>query len=146
MEDATAAEISAAVEATGVATATSVREFAQLLEEVNLNHIPCGSRWLMLQLRPSLPAPISRCVPPLRPAAKSIEPRSPQTFTGDVGGTLPPAVTAGGRGFIVTGSDDFVGVGAALQHSCDIQPNACANAANSGTASGVTVADCDVQV
>ncbi|KAL8277221.1 hypothetical protein RQP46_010394 [Phenoliferia psychrophenolica] len=66
-----------------------------------------------------------------------------QTFTGDVGGSLPPDLTVGGRGFVVTGSDDFVGKGAALQRSCDIQHNACANAANSGGA--FTVGDCDTQ-
>lgn len=32
-----------------------------------------------------------------------------QTFTGQLGGAAP-AVTAGGRGFIVEGSDEFVGV------------------------------------
>lgn len=66
-----------------------------------------------------------------------------QTFTGALGGAAP-AVTAGGRGFVVQGSDDFLNVGAALTRSCDIQHNACANAANSGSA-GVSVSDCDAQ-
>ncbi|KAJ4001695.1 hypothetical protein F5050DRAFT_1708057 [Lentinula boryana] len=70
-----------------------------------------------------------------------------QTFTGDVGGQLPPAVTAGGRGFVVAGEtgDSFLNVSAALQRSCSIQHNACADAANSGAAAGVTVSDCDTQ-
>ncbi|KAJ3800924.1 hypothetical protein GGU11DRAFT_771301 [Lentinula aff. detonsa] len=70
-----------------------------------------------------------------------------QTFTGDVGGQLPPAVTAGGRGFVVAGEtgDSFLNVSAALQRSCSIQHNACADAANSGAAAGVTVGDCDTQ-
>ncbi|KAL8283946.1 hypothetical protein RQP46_005059 [Phenoliferia psychrophenolica] len=64
------------------------------------------------------------------------------TFTGTLGGAAPE-VTAGGRGFIVSGSDDFVNSAAALKRSCDIQHNACANAANSG--GGFTVAECDAQ-
>ncbi|KAK0487447.1 hypothetical protein IW261DRAFT_1447904 [Armillaria novae-zelandiae] len=67
-----------------------------------------------------------------------------QTFTGALGGATAPAVTAGGRGFVVEGSDDFLNVGAALTRSCDIQHNACANAANSGSA-GISVSDCDSQ-
>lgn len=45
------------------------------------------------------------------------------------------------------GSDDFLNVNAALGRSCDIQHNACANAANSaaGRASGLTAGQCDSQ-
>lgn len=70
-----------------------------------------------------------------------------QTFTGDVGGSLPPAVTTGERGFVVAGEtgDSFLNLSAALQRSCSIQHNACADAANSGAAPGVTVGDCDTQ-
>ncbi|TFY52660.1 hypothetical protein EVJ58_g9887, partial [Rhodofomes roseus] len=67
-----------------------------------------------------------------------------QTFTGALGGIAPPAVTAGGRGFVVANNDDFVNVAAALGRSCDVQHNQCANAANSGSQS-VTVSDCDQQ-
>ncbi|KAK0464532.1 uncharacterized protein EV420DRAFT_1049078 [Desarmillaria tabescens] len=67
-----------------------------------------------------------------------------QTFTGALGGAAAPAVTAGGRGFVVQGSDSFLNVGAALTRSCDIQHNACANVANSGGAS-ISVSDCDAQ-
>jgi len=69
-----------------------------------------------------------------------------QTFTGALGGA-PPAVTTGGRGFVVSGSDDFLNVAAALGRSCDIQHNACANSANSdaGRSSGLTVGQCDAQ-
>jgi hypothetical protein len=38
-----------------------------------------------------------------------------------VGDITAPAVTAGGRGFIVEGSDDFLNLAAALGRSCDIQ-------------------------
>ena len=60
-----------------------------------------------------------------------------------VGGATAPAVTKGGRGFVVQGSDDFLNVGAALGRSCDIQHNQCANKANSG--GGFTVGACDQQ-
>lgn len=60
-----------------------------------------------------------------------------------VGGSAP-AVTAGDRGFVVDGeSDSFVNSAAALGRSCDVQHNACADAANSG--GGFTVGACDTQ-
>jgi len=71
-----------------------------------------------------------------------------QTFTGAVGGSLPPAVTASGTTFVVTGEtgDVFQNLSAALQRSCSIQHNACADAVNSGSGgAGVNVGDCDTQ-
>ncbi|EGN97967.1 hypothetical protein SERLA73DRAFT_109254 [Serpula lacrymans var. lacrymans S7.3] len=68
-----------------------------------------------------------------------------QTFTGALGGVTAPAVTAGGTGFVVQGSDSFVNLPAALGRPCDIQHNQCADAANSGSASGLTVSQCDQQ-
>lgn len=71
-----------------------------------------------------------------------------QTFTGALGGATAPAVTKGGRGFVVAGqSSDFVNIAAALGRSCDVQHNACANIANSasGKSSGLTVGQCDTQ-
>lgn len=67
-----------------------------------------------------------------------------QTFTGTLGGA-PPAVVSGTgtRPFTVNG-DTFVGEGAALQRSCSVQHNACANAANSGSLSG-GVSQCETQ-
>ncbi|KZS91066.1 hypothetical protein SISNIDRAFT_487758 [Sistotremastrum niveocremeum HHB9708] len=53
-----------------------------------------------------------------------------QTFTGSLGG-LPPPVVAGGKGFIVNGSQ-FIQKAGALGRSCDEQHNACADAANGG--------------
>ncbi|KAH0426612.1 hypothetical protein CcaCcLH18_10216 [Colletotrichum camelliae] len=59
-----------------------------------------------------------------------------QTFTGSLGGAPPPVIqTSGTRPFSVKG-DTFVGKNAALGRSCDVQHNACANAANSGQLSG----------
>ncbi|GFP57680.1 pathogenicity cluster 5 protein d [Trichoderma asperellum] len=67
-----------------------------------------------------------------------------QTFTGTLGGPPPPVISGtGNRPFSVNG-DTFVTVGAALQRSCSIQHNACANAANSGKLSG-GVGQCDTQ-
>ena len=67
-----------------------------------------------------------------------------QSFTGALGGIAPAVVSsAGDRPFTVNGNT-FVKAGAAIQRSCDIQHNACANAANSGSIE-VSVADCDAQ-
>lgn len=67
-----------------------------------------------------------------------------QTFTGTLGGAPPPVVSsAGARPFSVNGNT-FVNSGAALQRSCSIQHNACADAANSGNLAG-GVGQCDAQ-
>ncbi len=67
-----------------------------------------------------------------------------QLFTGTLGGPPPPVISgAGDRPFSVNG-DTFVGSGAALGRSCDVQHNKCANAANSGDISG-GVGQCDAQ-
>ncbi|KAG4025233.1 hypothetical protein MFRU_063g00230 [Monilinia fructicola] len=67
-----------------------------------------------------------------------------QTFTGTLGGAAPPVISsAGNRPFSVNG-DTFVGEGAALQRSCSVQHNACADAANSGTLAGGE-AQCETQ-
>ncbi|KAI1876852.1 uncharacterized protein JN550_000924 [Neoarthrinium moseri] len=64
-------------------------------------------------------------------------------FTGSVGSAPVPVVSsASDRPFSVNG-DTFINLGAAVQRACDVQKNACANAANSG-GSG-SVADCDAQ-
>lgn len=64
-----------------------------------------------------------------------------------VGGAVAPAVTVGGRGFVVAGSDSFLNQAAAIGRSCDIQHNQCANIANSaaGRAQGLSVGQCDQQ-
>ncbi|TVY93620.1 hypothetical protein LAWI1_G000538 [Lachnellula willkommii] len=66
-----------------------------------------------------------------------------QTFTGTLGGAPPPVISsAGTRPFSVNG-DTFVGEGAALQRSCSVQNNACADAVNSGGSGSVS--DCNTQ-
>ncbi|KAK5489728.1 hypothetical protein LTR55_004247 [Exophiala xenobiotica] len=67
-----------------------------------------------------------------------------QTFTGTLGGPPPPVISSSGvRPFSVNG-DTFVNIGAALQRSCAVQHNACANAANSGALAG-GVGQCETQ-
>ncbi|KAI8723002.1 hypothetical protein NCS52_00154800 [Fusarium sp. LHS14.1] len=68
-----------------------------------------------------------------------------QAFAGTLGGPAPPVVSsAGDRPFSVNGNT-FTGAGAAISRSCDIQHNACANAANSGELDG-GIAQCETQV
>ncbi|KAL8693634.1 MAG: hypothetical protein Q9218_001592 [Villophora microphyllina] len=77
-------------------------------------------------------------------ASKSSTADNVQTFTGSLGGPPPPVTSsASARPFSVNGAT-FVNSGAALQRSCAIQHNACASAANSGKISG-GVAQCDTQ-
>lgn len=65
-----------------------------------------------------------------------------------LGGIAAPAITDSGdstRPFLVNGNT-FVNKSAAVQRSCDIQFNACANAFNSGSAAGAfNLADCQNQ-
>ncbi|KAI0487309.1 hypothetical protein F4859DRAFT_250410 [Xylaria cf. heliscus] len=66
--------------------------------------------------------------------------------SGALGGITAPAITNSGdssRPFSVNGNT-FVNQGAAIQRSCDIQNNACSDAANAGKA-GFTVNDCQKQ-
>ncbi|POS79594.1 hypothetical protein DHEL01_v202017 [Diaporthe helianthi] len=113
---------------------------------------------------PAPPAPTSSCTTTtttvlatnavsmmvsLTPSAASVQTApvsgtNVQAFTGTLGGAPPPVVSsAGDRPFSVNG-DTFVGSGAALGRSCDVQHNACAKAANSGQLSG-GVQQCDQQ-
>lgn len=68
-----------------------------------------------------------------------------QSFAGALGGAAPPVEFTEGadRPFAVDGST-FLNQGAALQRSCSVQHNACANAANSGAIQGGS-AQCETQ-
>lgn len=64
-----------------------------------------------------------------------------------LGGISAPAITDSGdasRPFLVNGNT-FVNKSAAVQRSCDIQFNLCANAVNGGKLSGSTLANCQAQ-
>ncbi|KAK4150526.1 hypothetical protein C8A00DRAFT_36892 [Chaetomidium leptoderma] len=67
-----------------------------------------------------------------------------QAFTGALGGAAPPVASGtGNRPFAVNGAT-FQTAGAAIQRSCSVQKNACANAANAGQITGGTQ-QCDTQ-
>ncbi|KAK3687714.1 hypothetical protein B0T22DRAFT_457864 [Podospora appendiculata] len=67
-----------------------------------------------------------------------------QAFTGTLGGAAPPVVSSNSeRAFAVNGAT-FLKEAAAIQRSCAIQKNACANAANSGQLAG-GAGQCDTQ-
>ncbi|KAK0702093.1 hypothetical protein B0T26DRAFT_660140 [Lasiosphaeria miniovina] len=67
-----------------------------------------------------------------------------QKFTGSLGGAAPPVISSDAeRPFSVNGNT-FLKEAAAIDRSCAIQKNACANAANSGQLAGGT-AQCDTQ-
>ncbi|KAJ7639868.1 hypothetical protein DFH06DRAFT_638834 [Mycena polygramma] len=69
-----------------------------------------------------------------------------QPFTGALGGIAAPAVVASGSQFQVEGNSVFNKETDALARSCDVQKNACANAANaSGDKGSLTVAACGAQ-
>ncbi|GJJ14820.1 hypothetical protein Clacol_009088 [Clathrus columnatus] len=67
-----------------------------------------------------------------------------QTFTGSLGGA-PPAVVAGGNEFTVEGNNSFQTLSTALQRSCSVQHNTCADAANANKNAGFSVGQCDQQ-
>lgn len=89
---------------------------------------------------------------PASSAASSKATKAPtskvSTASASVGGIDAPGVTDSGdaaRPFSVNGNS-FVNEAAAVQRSCDVQFNACANAFNSGAAAGAfTIADCSTQ-
>ncbi|KAK2613593.1 hypothetical protein N8I77_000498 [Diaporthe amygdali] len=80
-----------------------------------------------------------------RRARRQAKGNNVQTFTGALGGAAPAVIDSGDskRPFSVNG-DNFVNQGAALQRSCAVQHNACANAANSGSGN-FSVSDCGAQ-
>jgi len=59
-----------------------------------------------------------------------------QTFTGSLGGLPPPVINTGGDRPFSTDNATFVNAAAAIQRSCSVQHNACADAANSGALAG----------
>jgi hypothetical protein len=75
---------------------------------------------------------------------KMIKRTNVQTFTGSLGGAAPAVEESeGDRPFSVNGAT-FVNEAAAIQRSCAIQNNTCANAINSGSVEG-SVSECGTQ-
>ncbi|KAF4336960.1 cell wall manno [Fusarium beomiforme] len=68
-----------------------------------------------------------------------------QTFTGTLGGPAPPVISSNAAKPFSVNGNTFNGESVALGRSCDIQHNACADAANSGQLSG-GVAQCETQL
>ncbi|KAF3065080.1 hypothetical protein GL218_01984 [Daldinia childiae] len=65
-------------------------------------------------------------------------------FTGSVGSAPVPVISStADKPFSVNGAE-FLNLGAAIQRACDVQKNACANAANGGDKT-ISVSDCDAQ-
>jgi len=101
----------------------------------------------------ALPTIISSKIPPFSNSTATakafpLAASSVSTSTsGAVGGIAAPSITNSGdstRPFSVNGNT-FVNKVAAVQRSCDVQFNACANAVNGGKLSGVVFADCTTQ-
>lgn len=96
-------------------------------------------------------APVASAVAPAAPAATAAAAAAPvratgnlQTFAGKLGAAAS-AITFSGdikRPFLVIGST-FVNFSAAAARTCDVQFNACANAANSGQ--NISLANCNAQ-
>jgi hypothetical protein len=84
---------------------------------------------------------------PVTPSAPASNGTSLQTFSGALGGVTAPAVTDLGNGqFQVAGNSALKSQQNALERSCDMQHNLCADAANSsGNKGNLTVAACGGQ-
>ncbi|KAG6906955.1 hypothetical protein DXG01_011215 [Tephrocybe rancida] len=157
VEDATAAEIDAAVAGTGTGTGTGTDD----TNDTNSTDTSCPApTTVTVTVAPaatatsggvaSVSAPellLTRCIASAATVTAAPTSGNLQKFTGALGGEAAPAVSVGGRGFVVSGSDDFLNVAAALGRSCDVQHNKCANVANSaaGRSSGLSVGQCDLQ-
>ncbi|KAM0351148.1 hypothetical protein ACHAPU_002932 [Fusarium lateritium] len=68
-----------------------------------------------------------------------------QSFTGTLGGPAPPVISSNAEKPFSVNGNTFNGAGVALGRSCDIQHNACADAANSGELDG-GVGQCETQL
>ncbi|KAF5965180.1 hypothetical protein FBULB1_12373 [Fusarium bulbicola] len=78
-------------------------------------------------------------------AANNAQGVNVQTFTGSLGGAPPPVISSAAEKPFSVNGNTFNGESVALGRSCDIQHNACADAANSGQLSG-GVGQCETQL
>ncbi|KAI4212216.1 MAG: hypothetical protein LQ351_005086 [Letrouitia transgressa] len=134
VEDATGDEIDAAVAGASLPSNTSTTVSATTILPSPLE--------ISISSQPSSAAPTATT-----PAQGTATQTNIQTFTGSLGGLPPPVLKNDNNGadrpFSVNGAT-FVNAGAALQRSCAIQHNACADAANGGALAG-GVGQCDTQ-
>jgi len=153
--DATAAEIDAAVGgaaqssgSSGANLAASSTHASAAAVSTAANTCPPAATVTMTVFASSASATAAAAPPSVTSSTSSTSSTGNlQTFTGALGGAAAPAVTPGGRGFNVEGSDSFLNAAAALGRSCDIQHNLCGNIANSaqGKSQGLAVSACDTQ-
>ncbi|KAK2669532.1 hypothetical protein RAB80_015058 [Fusarium oxysporum f. sp. vasinfectum] len=78
-------------------------------------------------------------------AANNAQGVNVQTFTGSLGGAPPPVISSAAEKPFSVNGNTFNGESVALGRSCDIQHNACADAANSGQLAG-GVGQCETQL
>ncbi|KAG9498236.1 hypothetical protein J7337_011132 [Fusarium musae] len=78
-------------------------------------------------------------------AANNAQGVNVQTFTGTLGGAPPPVISSNAEKPFSVNGNTFNGESVALGRSCDIQHNACADAANSGQLDG-GVGQCETQL
>lgn len=153
MDDATAAEISAAVAGSSGSTATSSVQAAAITSTAptSVSSVCAATVTVTVTVtanggssNPTTTTAIASATATTTSTTSTTSSSNVQTFTGTLGG-LPPAVveSSGDRPFSVD-NDTFVNAAAALQRSCSIQHNACADAANNGSLSG-GVGQCDTQ-
>lgn len=147
VDDATAAEITAAVGGSASAAAAPAAAAAAAAPAAAAK---TGKAKKAKKGKKAAKAPAAAAAPAAPAAQLAATPASGnlQKFTGALGGAAAPPVTVGGRGFVVSGeSDSFLNIGAAVGRSCDVQHNNCADVANSaaGRASGLSVGQCDQQ-
>ncbi|ESZ92724.1 hypothetical protein SBOR_6889 [Sclerotinia borealis F-4128] len=137
VDDATAAEITAAVaggasaDSTSAVTTTSTGEASAAAASSTITSAAAAANGSSSDVSATT-------------ATKAATGTNVQKFTGTLGGVAPPVTSsAGDRPFTVKG-DTFTGEGAALQRSCSVQHNACSKAANGGELTG-GVAQCETQ-
>ncbi|CCM02408.1 uncharacterized protein FIBRA_04506 [Fibroporia radiculosa] len=163
VDDATAAEISAAVAAISVSTATAsasagttTATSTSTTDSEDDTTATCSAfvtvtvtatATAIVNATPSAATVIASATSAAATATTTASGTNLQTFTGALGGISAPSVVANGSGFEVTteSSDPFVTLAAAIGRSCDIQHNQCADAANADGNSSFTVGDCDTQ-
>jgi hypothetical protein len=146
VDDATAAEITAAVGGAAAGGSSSAAAVTPAATTAATQVQACAAPATVTVTAAAASATTAAAAAaPATTTAAAVSGTNVQTFTGTLGGPAPPVIfTAGAaRPFAVDGTTD-VNKPAALQRSCDVQHNACADAANSGALAGGE-AQCETQ-